>query len=174
MLKGTVRAGKVDCQAHYDMCQRAGVKSYPTVRFYPYLGTTRVSVSLTAYLWLALAHTLVYTHTHTNLHGLSSYSYTPLLHSETKEESTSTARTPTWFLTSSSRDSSSSANRRNPNSRYKPDCHHQYPCLHPTSSSVTKTFTCTHWNHSTGQSEQNFQGKSWDNNKNLNTHRLKS
>ncbi|MCJ8732856.1 hypothetical protein PDJAM_G00216070 [Pangasius djambal] len=41
MLKGTVRAGKVDCQAHYDTCQLAGIRSYPTVRFYPYLGTAR-------------------------------------------------------------------------------------------------------------------------------------
>ncbi|XP_026878235.2 dnaJ homolog subfamily C member 10 [Electrophorus electricus] len=41
MLKGTVRAGKVDCQAHYQTCQSAGITAYPTVRFYPYLGTTR-------------------------------------------------------------------------------------------------------------------------------------
>uniref|UniRef100_A0AAR2J7N5 DnaJ homolog subfamily C member 10 n=1 Tax=Pygocentrus nattereri TaxID=42514 RepID=A0AAR2J7N5_PYGNA len=37
MLKGTVRAGKVDCQAHYQTCQSAGITAYPTVRFYPYL-----------------------------------------------------------------------------------------------------------------------------------------
>uniref|UniRef100_W5L659 DnaJ homolog subfamily C member 10 n=1 Tax=Astyanax mexicanus TaxID=7994 RepID=W5L659_ASTMX len=42
MLKGTVRAGKVDCQAHYQTCQSAGITAYPTVRFYPYLGTQRV------------------------------------------------------------------------------------------------------------------------------------
>uniref|UniRef100_A0A8B9RML1 DnaJ homolog subfamily C member 10 n=1 Tax=Astyanax mexicanus TaxID=7994 RepID=A0A8B9RML1_ASTMX len=41
MLKGTVRAGKVDCQAHYQTCQSAGITAYPTVRFYPYLGTQR-------------------------------------------------------------------------------------------------------------------------------------
>lgn len=41
MLKGTVKAGKVDCQAHHQICQHAGVRSYPTVRFYPYLGTKR-------------------------------------------------------------------------------------------------------------------------------------
>ncbi|XP_076858306.1 dnaJ homolog subfamily C member 10 [Brachyhypopomus gauderio] len=41
ILKGTVRAGKVDCQAHYQTCQSAGITAYPTVRFYPYLGTTR-------------------------------------------------------------------------------------------------------------------------------------
>ncbi|TRY99865.1 hypothetical protein DNTS_016961 [Danionella cerebrum] len=41
MMKGTVRAGKVDCQAHYQTCQNAGIKAYPTVRFYPHLSTTR-------------------------------------------------------------------------------------------------------------------------------------
>ncbi|XP_030642047.1 dnaJ homolog subfamily C member 10 isoform X2 [Chanos chanos] len=41
MMKGTVRAGKVDCQAHYQTCQSAGIRAYPTVRFYPYLGTKR-------------------------------------------------------------------------------------------------------------------------------------
>ncbi|XP_071370047.1 dnaJ homolog subfamily C member 10 [Centroberyx affinis] len=41
ILKGEVRSGKVDCQAHYQTCQSAGVTAYPTVRFYPYLGTTR-------------------------------------------------------------------------------------------------------------------------------------
>uniref|UniRef100_A0A667WUT7 DnaJ homolog subfamily C member 10 n=1 Tax=Myripristis murdjan TaxID=586833 RepID=A0A667WUT7_9TELE len=42
MVKGEVRAGKVDCQAHYQTCQSAGVTAYPTVRFYPYIGTTKV------------------------------------------------------------------------------------------------------------------------------------
>uniref|UniRef100_A0A673JLH2 DnaJ homolog subfamily C member 10 n=1 Tax=Sinocyclocheilus rhinocerous TaxID=307959 RepID=A0A673JLH2_9TELE len=41
MMKGTVRAGKVDCQAHYQTCQSTGIKDYPSVRFYPHLGTTR-------------------------------------------------------------------------------------------------------------------------------------
>ncbi|KAG7219681.1 hypothetical protein INR49_004541 [Caranx melampygus] len=41
MLKGEVRAGKVDCQAHYQTCQSAGITAYPTVRFYPYRGTRR-------------------------------------------------------------------------------------------------------------------------------------
>uniref|UniRef100_A0A3B4G111 DnaJ homolog subfamily C member 10 n=1 Tax=Pundamilia nyererei TaxID=303518 RepID=A0A3B4G111_9CICH len=41
MLKGEVRAGKVDCQAHYQTCQLAGITAYPTVRFYPYLGKKR-------------------------------------------------------------------------------------------------------------------------------------
>uniref|UniRef100_A0AAR2K861 DnaJ homolog subfamily C member 10 n=1 Tax=Pygocentrus nattereri TaxID=42514 RepID=A0AAR2K861_PYGNA len=42
VMTGTVRAGKVDCQAHYQTCQSAGITAYPTVRFYPYLGTPRV------------------------------------------------------------------------------------------------------------------------------------
>ncbi|XP_046902760.1 dnaJ homolog subfamily C member 10 [Hypomesus transpacificus] len=41
MVKGTVRAGKVDCQAHYQTCQSAGITAYPSVRFYPHLGTRR-------------------------------------------------------------------------------------------------------------------------------------
>nr|XP_061826959.1 dnaJ homolog subfamily C member 10-like [Nerophis lumbriciformis]XP_061826960.1 dnaJ homolog subfamily C member 10-like [Nerophis lumbriciformis]XP_061826961.1 dnaJ homolog subfamily C member 10-like [Nerophis lumbriciformis]XP_061826962.1 dnaJ homolog subfamily C member 10-like [Nerophis lumbriciformis]XP_061826963.1 dnaJ homolog subfamily C member 10-like [Nerophis lumbriciformis] len=36
VLKGEVRAGKIDCQAHYQTCQSAGITAYPTVRFYPY------------------------------------------------------------------------------------------------------------------------------------------
>uniref|UniRef100_A0A8C5I162 DnaJ homolog subfamily C member 10 n=1 Tax=Gouania willdenowi TaxID=441366 RepID=A0A8C5I162_GOUWI len=38
MLKGDVRTGKVDCQAHYHTCQSAGITSYPTVRLYTYRG----------------------------------------------------------------------------------------------------------------------------------------
>uniref|UniRef100_A0A672Z3X1 DnaJ homolog subfamily C member 10 n=1 Tax=Sphaeramia orbicularis TaxID=375764 RepID=A0A672Z3X1_9TELE len=45
-LKGEVRAGKVDCQAHYQTCQSAGITAYPTIRFYPYLGTRRDSLYL--------------------------------------------------------------------------------------------------------------------------------
>ncbi|KAM9343047.1 dnaJ homolog subfamily C member 10 isoform 2-T2 [Pholidichthys leucotaenia] len=41
MLKGKVQTGKVDCQAHYQTCQSAGITAYPTVRFYPYLGSRR-------------------------------------------------------------------------------------------------------------------------------------
>ncbi|XP_060944265.1 dnaJ homolog subfamily C member 10 [Limanda limanda] len=41
ILKGEIRAGKVDCQAHYQICQSAGITAYPTVRFYPYLATRR-------------------------------------------------------------------------------------------------------------------------------------
>uniref|UniRef100_A0A673X6V7 DnaJ homolog subfamily C member 10 n=1 Tax=Salmo trutta TaxID=8032 RepID=A0A673X6V7_SALTR len=41
MVKGSVRAGKVDCQAHYQTCQSAGITAYPSVRFYPHLGTKK-------------------------------------------------------------------------------------------------------------------------------------
>ncbi|XP_076024206.1 dnaJ homolog subfamily C member 10 [Genypterus blacodes] len=41
MIKGEVSAGKVDCQAHYQTCQSAGITAYPTVRFYPHIGTRR-------------------------------------------------------------------------------------------------------------------------------------
>ncbi|KAM6945919.1 dnaJ homolog subfamily C member 10 [Aplochiton taeniatus] len=41
MMQGTVRAGKVDCQAHYQMCQSAGITAYPSVRFYPQLAARR-------------------------------------------------------------------------------------------------------------------------------------
>lgn len=40
-LKGEVRAGKVDCQTHFQLCQEAGINAYPTVRFYPYQGMKR-------------------------------------------------------------------------------------------------------------------------------------
>ncbi|XP_018584339.1 dnaJ homolog subfamily C member 10 isoform X3 [Scleropages formosus] len=41
MMKGSVRAGKVDCHTHSQACEKAGIKSYPTVRFYPYLGSSK-------------------------------------------------------------------------------------------------------------------------------------
>ncbi|XP_041700590.2 dnaJ homolog subfamily C member 10 isoform X2 [Coregonus clupeaformis] len=41
MVKGSVRAGKVDCQAHYQTCQSAGITAYPSVRFYPHLVTKK-------------------------------------------------------------------------------------------------------------------------------------
>ncbi|XP_023649546.1 dnaJ homolog subfamily C member 10-like isoform X2 [Paramormyrops kingsleyae] len=41
LVKGTVRAGKLDCQAYEQTCQAAGIRAYPTVRFYPYLDTTK-------------------------------------------------------------------------------------------------------------------------------------
>uniref|UniRef100_A0A5F8H1A3 DnaJ homolog subfamily C member 10 n=1 Tax=Monodelphis domestica TaxID=13616 RepID=A0A5F8H1A3_MONDO len=37
-IKGKVKAGKVDCQAHAYTCQNAGIRAYPTVKFYPYQG----------------------------------------------------------------------------------------------------------------------------------------
>uniref|UniRef100_A0A8C7YQL7 DnaJ homolog subfamily C member 10 n=1 Tax=Oryzias sinensis TaxID=183150 RepID=A0A8C7YQL7_9TELE len=70
MLKGEVRAGKVDCQAHYQTCQSAGITAYPTVKFYPYLGSQKV-------------RTHTHTHTQANQHevlvtytrkGVDSYS----------------------------------------------------------------------------------------------------
>ncbi|XP_074550800.1 dnaJ homolog subfamily C member 10 [Halichoeres trimaculatus] len=41
ILKGEVRAGKVDCQAHHYLCQSAGIMAYPTVRFSAYMGVKR-------------------------------------------------------------------------------------------------------------------------------------
>ncbi|XP_042301946.1 dnaJ homolog subfamily C member 10 [Sceloporus undulatus] len=40
-VKGKVKAGKVDCQAHAHICQSAGIRAYPTVKFYPYHGTKK-------------------------------------------------------------------------------------------------------------------------------------
>ncbi|XP_048835172.1 dnaJ homolog subfamily C member 10 isoform X2 [Brienomyrus brachyistius] len=39
VMKGSVRAGRLDCQAHAQACERAGINAYPTIRFYPYLGS---------------------------------------------------------------------------------------------------------------------------------------
>ncbi|XP_023568108.1 dnaJ homolog subfamily C member 10 [Octodon degus] len=36
MVKGKVRAGKVDCQAYAQTCQKAGIRAYPTVKLYTY------------------------------------------------------------------------------------------------------------------------------------------
>lgn len=36
MIKGKVKAGKVDCQAYAQICHKAGIRAYPTVKFYPY------------------------------------------------------------------------------------------------------------------------------------------
>uniref|UniRef100_A0A8D2DRT7 DnaJ homolog subfamily C member 10 n=1 Tax=Sciurus vulgaris TaxID=55149 RepID=A0A8D2DRT7_SCIVU len=41
MVKGKVKAGKVDCQAYAQTCQKAGIKAYPTVKFYSYERTKR-------------------------------------------------------------------------------------------------------------------------------------
>uniref|UniRef100_A0A5F8G5E1 DnaJ homolog subfamily C member 10 n=1 Tax=Monodelphis domestica TaxID=13616 RepID=A0A5F8G5E1_MONDO len=40
-IKGKVKAGKVDCQAHAYTCQNAGIRAYPTVKFYPYQGNKK-------------------------------------------------------------------------------------------------------------------------------------
>ncbi|KAH0621561.1 hypothetical protein JD844_022979 [Phrynosoma platyrhinos] len=40
-VKRKVKAGKVDCQAHAHICQSAGIRAYPTVKFYPYHGTKK-------------------------------------------------------------------------------------------------------------------------------------
>ena len=36
MIKGKVKAGKVDCQAYPQTCQKAGIKAYPSVKLYRY------------------------------------------------------------------------------------------------------------------------------------------
>ncbi|XP_048664930.1 dnaJ homolog subfamily C member 10 [Marmota marmota marmota] len=41
MVKGKVKAGKVDCQAYAQTCQKAGIKAYPTVKFYSYERTKK-------------------------------------------------------------------------------------------------------------------------------------
>lgn len=33
-LEGEVKFGKIDCQAHKWVCKSAGVRAYPTVKFY--------------------------------------------------------------------------------------------------------------------------------------------
>ncbi|XP_029461795.1 dnaJ homolog subfamily C member 10 isoform X2 [Rhinatrema bivittatum] len=42
-VKGKVKAGKVDCQAYGHTCQTAGIRAYPTVKFYPFLGEKKKS-----------------------------------------------------------------------------------------------------------------------------------
>ncbi|KAM3915907.1 dnaJ homolog subfamily C member 10 [Leptodactylus fuscus] len=41
LLKGKVKAGKVDCQAYGNICQSAGIRAYPSVKLYPYLGSKK-------------------------------------------------------------------------------------------------------------------------------------
>lgn len=36
MIKGKVKAGKVDCQAYPQTCQKAGIRAYPSVKLYLY------------------------------------------------------------------------------------------------------------------------------------------
>ncbi|KAG2458910.1 DJC10 protein, partial [Polypterus senegalus] len=40
-VKQTIKAGKLDCQAYPHVCQSAGVRAYPSVRFFPYIGGTQ-------------------------------------------------------------------------------------------------------------------------------------
>uniref|UniRef100_A0A672J9H5 DnaJ homolog subfamily C member 10 n=1 Tax=Salarias fasciatus TaxID=181472 RepID=A0A672J9H5_SALFA len=63
ILKGEVRAGKVDCQAHHQTCQSAGITAYPTVRFYPYQGKKRV-------------RTHTHKHTHTRMWSVKRWTQT--------------------------------------------------------------------------------------------------
>ncbi|XP_018415010.1 PREDICTED: dnaJ homolog subfamily C member 10 [Nanorana parkeri] len=44
LLKGKVKAGKVDCQEYGYICQKAGIRAYPTVKFYPYVGSKKKNV----------------------------------------------------------------------------------------------------------------------------------
>ncbi|XP_040296016.1 dnaJ homolog subfamily C member 10 [Bufo bufo] len=44
LLKGKVKAGKVDCQAYGQICQSAGIRAYPTVKFYPHMGSKKKNV----------------------------------------------------------------------------------------------------------------------------------
>ncbi|XP_067843783.1 dnaJ homolog subfamily C member 10 isoform X2 [Heptranchias perlo] len=37
-FKGKVKAGKMDCQSNPHTCQTAGIRAYPTVKFYPFQG----------------------------------------------------------------------------------------------------------------------------------------
>ncbi|XP_048390279.1 dnaJ homolog subfamily C member 10 isoform X3 [Stegostoma tigrinum] len=37
-IKGEIKAGKVDCQSNPLTCQTAGIRAYPTVKFYPFQG----------------------------------------------------------------------------------------------------------------------------------------
>ncbi|XP_020663430.3 dnaJ homolog subfamily C member 10 isoform X1 [Pogona vitticeps] len=40
-VKGKVKAGKIDCQAYPHTCQSAGIRAYPTVKFYPHQGAKK-------------------------------------------------------------------------------------------------------------------------------------
>ncbi|KAM5151590.1 dnaJ homolog subfamily C member 10 [Mantella aurantiaca] len=44
LLKRTVKAGKVDCQEFGHLCNKAGIGAYPTVKFYPYIGSKKKNV----------------------------------------------------------------------------------------------------------------------------------
>ncbi|NP_001084933.1 dnaJ homolog subfamily C member 10 precursor [Xenopus laevis] len=40
-VKGKIKAGKVNCQAYEHLCNSASIRSYPTVRLYPYNGSKK-------------------------------------------------------------------------------------------------------------------------------------
>ncbi|XP_075036595.1 dnaJ homolog subfamily C member 10 [Mixophyes fleayi] len=44
LLKGKAKAGKVDCQAFGQTCQSAGIRAYPTVKIYPYMGSKKKNI----------------------------------------------------------------------------------------------------------------------------------
>lgn len=44
LLKGKVKTGKVDCEQFGYICQRAGIRAYPTVKLYPYDGSKRRNI----------------------------------------------------------------------------------------------------------------------------------
>uniref|UniRef100_A0A8C9SQA8 DnaJ homolog subfamily C member 10 n=1 Tax=Scleropages formosus TaxID=113540 RepID=A0A8C9SQA8_SCLFO len=67
VLQGTVRAGKLDCQAHGETCQSVGIRAYPTVRFYPYLGSNKVR-GCGAGIWPPCDAVLAEQHSLTNKH----------------------------------------------------------------------------------------------------------
>uniref|UniRef100_A0A8C5MFF0 DnaJ homolog subfamily C member 10 n=1 Tax=Leptobrachium leishanense TaxID=445787 RepID=A0A8C5MFF0_9ANUR len=45
MVKGKVKAGKVDCQAHGILCQSTAIRAYPTVKFYPFRGLKKKDIT---------------------------------------------------------------------------------------------------------------------------------
>ncbi|CAI9613809.1 unnamed protein product, partial [Staurois parvus] len=50
LLKGKVKAGKVDCQEFGHICDMAGIRAYPTVKFYPSVGSKRVMFTSTTHI----------------------------------------------------------------------------------------------------------------------------
>lgn len=44
-FKGKVNAGKMDCQNNPHICQTAGIRAYPTVKFYPFQGEKKKSAT---------------------------------------------------------------------------------------------------------------------------------
>ncbi|XP_072117836.1 dnaJ homolog subfamily C member 10 [Mobula birostris] len=44
-FKGKIKAGKLDCQNNPHTCQTAGIRAYPTVKFYPFQGEKKKSAT---------------------------------------------------------------------------------------------------------------------------------